>query len=239
VTVDQIAQLRVRLARVERVLARTVRVGEVAEVDATAARVKITLPDESDLLTAWLPVLHQRTEDGDDYAMPPLGAQVLAVFLPVGVEDGFVLGGFYAREDADAGTAPKNPHTRRLAGDWLELLAETSIDMYAPDINATADNDIVLTAPVVAADANLVQLGSLAPADFAALASKVQAMDTKIATLLASQVFLSAMGPVPSASDVTGTDGTAAGGTVAVTTSWKVPVTGPIAQEASAVVEID
>lgn len=230
---DQIQQ---RLTRLEYVQARQNRVCIVTE-QGVDGRVKVQFPDEDELETDWLQVLIHRVEGSvGDFNVPALGTEGLCVFLGSGVETGFFIGGMWDSTDT---TQPDALTKRRIAGDTLIIDGATLIDVGAPDVEISADNAAVVTAPVVTVDANLVQLGSPAPADHLALASKVQAMDNKIAALMASQVPISAVGPVPMASDVAGTDGTTPGGTVAVTTSWKIPVTGPIATIPSAVVEAD
>ncbi len=184
--------------------------------------------------SGWLQVIVTQTAGaGGDSNVPAVGSQGLCLFLPSGIEAGFFVGGVWALTDTGQTDALNK---RRITGDILELVGATSVDVTAPDIDMAATNDIVLDAPVIALVANLVQLGSLAPAHHAALGELVQDMLTKIKNLQASASPLGNYGiPVSPSTDLIGTDGTTPGGTLVVTATWVAL----IAAILSAIVEVD
>lgn len=72
-------------------------------------RVKVTLPDTPGgaLVTKWLPVLCPRACGDLHYDLPDVGDQVLCVFLAYGLEQGFVIGSMYGRQDPPVQNADK------------------------------------------------------------------------------------------------------------------------------------
>ena len=77
-------------------VARLIRVGEVTTVDPAKLTCRVTFDDDAGYTSAELPVLQPNTFKNKDYALPDIGEDVLCLFLPGGVERGFVLGSFYA-----------------------------------------------------------------------------------------------------------------------------------------------
>ena len=76
-----------------------IRVGEVTKTVPSKHMVRVAFPEDDDV-SHELPVICPNTKDNSDFHMPDVGEDVLCVFLPGGIEDGFVLGSFYAPEVA-------------------------------------------------------------------------------------------------------------------------------------------
>ena len=76
-----------------------IRVGEVTKTVPSKHMVRVAFPDDGDV-SHELPVICPNTKDNSDFHMPDVGEDVLCVFLPGGIEDGYVLGSFYAPEVA-------------------------------------------------------------------------------------------------------------------------------------------
>lgn len=72
------------------------RVGQVVRVNAAEHTAVVRLPDADDMITKELPVLVRFAQDNQAYHLPDEGEQVLCLFLPNGLEEGFVLAGFYS-----------------------------------------------------------------------------------------------------------------------------------------------
>lgn len=87
-----------KLADVEQVLRNIVRDGVVSSVDDAAGTARVAFSDQSGVVSYDLRVMQRNTHKNQDYAMPDVGEQVLCLFLPVGVEAGFILGSFYGRD---------------------------------------------------------------------------------------------------------------------------------------------
>lgn len=86
-----------------------IRLGEVSSVNAEKGTACVVFDDDDGVVSAELPVLHRNTFSNKDYSMPDVGEDVLCLFLPNGLEDGFILGSIYAGEV----TPPENTIDKR------------------------------------------------------------------------------------------------------------------------------
>lgn len=84
-----------RLKELEAKVNNMVRTGKVSVIDEAGVRVRVTFPDRENVQTDWLKVMVENTQKNKDYWMPEVGEDVLCIFLPNGLESGFVLGGYY------------------------------------------------------------------------------------------------------------------------------------------------
>lgn len=73
-----------------------IRVGEVSSINETNGTVRVKFDDRDNLISAELPLLNA------EYNIPDIGSQVLCLFLPNGLQEGFCLNGFYS----DSNTPP-------------------------------------------------------------------------------------------------------------------------------------
>ena len=78
-----------------------IRVGKVSSINPAKATAKVLFYDERDgddniLVSYDLQVLQRNAWRDRDYAMPDKGEDVLCLFLPFGLVDGFILGSVYA-----------------------------------------------------------------------------------------------------------------------------------------------
>ena len=97
--VDEIQELKEELRLLKQTLHRIIAVGEVVEVDETLHRVRVKIPDRDNVITGFLPVLVPYAYQTYSYGLPKVGDTVLCVFLPYGIEDGFVIGAYYHRQE--------------------------------------------------------------------------------------------------------------------------------------------
>ena len=85
------------------------RIGKVSSVNGAACTVRVTFPD--DMVSAELPIVVVGSHGTKGYWVPEVDTQVLCCFLPNpsgrGMNDGFVLGGFYSTEDPPEESDPK------------------------------------------------------------------------------------------------------------------------------------
>lgn len=75
-----------------------IRVGKVSSVDYQRATARVVFPDDDDIVSYDLPVLHRNAVKNKDYNMPDINERVVCLFLPSGVETGFILGSIYTKE---------------------------------------------------------------------------------------------------------------------------------------------
>lgn len=76
-----------------------VRVGRVVEVDEKNARVRVQIEDADAVITWWLPVVYQKTQNDKHYWLPDIGELVVCVFYEDDWDTGFVLGAIYSDKD--------------------------------------------------------------------------------------------------------------------------------------------
>lgn len=84
---------------VRSVLESAFRVAVVSSTNPDKATVRVRIGDHGDLVSWDLRVLARKSSQDQDYWMPDIGDQVLCLFLPIGLEQGFVLGSFYSTTD--------------------------------------------------------------------------------------------------------------------------------------------
>lgn len=75
-----------------------IRVGEVTSIDPQKHTARVSFPEDDNNTSYELAVLCRNSFSNRDYGMPDVGEDVLCLFLPDGIEDGFIVGSFYAGE---------------------------------------------------------------------------------------------------------------------------------------------
>ena len=132
---------------VRSVMESTIRVGVVSSTNPGSGTVRVELPDDDSLVSFDLRVLVRKTHRDQDYWMPDVGDQVLCLFLPFGLEQGFVLGAFYSRPDAVPVSSQDKRHVLFEDGTWLEYDRKSHIlsGHIKGSVNAlTVDLDAIL-----------------------------------------------------------------------------------------------
>ena len=94
-------------------LAQIIRVGFVTARQPEKHRVQVQCRDTvtSALTTDWLLVLTPRASADLHYDLPDIGDQVLCLFLPIGLERGFVVGSMYGKQEPPVKDAEKTHRT--------------------------------------------------------------------------------------------------------------------------------
>lgn len=102
-------------------MSQLIRVGFVTSRQAEKHRVQVELRDTvtAKLTTKWLPVLCPRASGDLHYDLPDIGDQVLCLFLPYGLEQGFVVGAMYGRQTPPV-SDPEKTHRTFKDGTTLE-----------------------------------------------------------------------------------------------------------------------
>ena len=92
-------ELEERVEALEALVNQLFRLGEVVSVVDGKARVRVRMPDADGMTSKELPVMTSRTHKNKSYDLFDVGEQVLSLFLPGGIEQGFVLGALYSDQD--------------------------------------------------------------------------------------------------------------------------------------------
>lgn len=150
--VDEIQELREELRLLKQTLHRTICVGEVVEVDEELHRVRVKLPDRDNVVTGFLPVLVPFAHQRYTYSLPKVGDTVLCVFLPHGLEDGFVVGAFYHRREKPPLVGEEKVYGRFVDG------AEVEYDEGTSRFRVETPGEVALKADVIVEEARTVQI---------------------------------------------------------------------------------
>ena len=129
-----IAELEKRIARLEAALNNMVRVGKVTQV--AAGKVRVQFRDADEMISSPLPVLFPKTHQDQMCAMPDVGEHVVCLFLPFGLEQGFVLGAFYSAADAVPVSGSDLWRLVFQDGSWIEF------DRAASVLNIHAESEV-------------------------------------------------------------------------------------------------
>ena len=164
-----LADLMNRLAALESRLNQVLRVCTVVSVQDAAATVRVKLPDSGNMVSQPLPVLTRKSQDDKDYDLPDVGEQVVCVFLPIGLEQGFVLGSHYQQVDKPPVSDRNKWHRMFKDGTFIEYdranHALTGSIQGTIDIEATgtaklsSETEIQLQAPTIRLKGHLIATG--------------------------------------------------------------------------------
>lgn len=145
------------------------RVGTVVTQDPKNMRCRVLFSDTltSPLTTDWLPVLVTRAFGDTYYDLPDIGSKVLCIFLPNGMETGFILGSYYPDNWSPCADEEMYQHkfkdgtyieynrkehklTASCVGD-VDITAQGDINMTGKNISFNAENAINLLASKIIA----------------------------------------------------------------------------------------
>ena len=111
------------------------RVGKVSSVNGANCTARVTFPDKDDMVSAELPVIVPGSYDMKEYHLPRVKTQVLCCFLPNasgrGMNDGFIIGGFYSTENPPADTDPEVYSLRMPDGSYIKFDGAGNLEIHA------------------------------------------------------------------------------------------------------------
>jgi len=145
----EIEDLKEEIRLLKQLLHRIVCPAEVVEIDEKLHRVRVRLLDRQGMVTGFLPVLVPYGKDTFAYGLPKVGDTVLVLFLPQGLEDGFVLGSFYHQQKQPPIQNSAKFYHKFSDGTEIEY-DESSHRLYihsVGDIEIVSDTHIVMKAP--------------------------------------------------------------------------------------------
>jgi len=82
------------------IISNMIRVGKVTSLLPDGERAGVVFSDRDNTESYDLQVMVKNTKQNKDYWMPDVDEDVLCLFLPIGIEQGFILGSFYTRANA-------------------------------------------------------------------------------------------------------------------------------------------
>lgn len=144
-----------------------IRIGEVTSIDPSRLTARVTFDDDDGVTSFDLPILQRNTLKNRDYSTVDVGEDVVCVFLPSGVEEGFIIGTLYAGEivppqssqdvrmvEFEDGTVLKYDRSSHklsadIKGDADVKLTGKAEVTAAGSVSVTSSEKIVLTAPSI------------------------------------------------------------------------------------------
>lgn len=152
-----IAELERRVKKLETTVNQMIRLGIVTSVQEKKGTVRVKLPDADNLITKELSVLFTRTSENKSYDMPDIDEQVVCLFLPNGMEQGFVIGSVYSKSDPVPVSNSNKKHYVFKDGTWMEydrkahkmtINVKGRLDIHADkEITIDSGEHIKFTAP--------------------------------------------------------------------------------------------
>lgn len=131
---------------VYRIIRDIFRIGKVSSVNGKNCTVRVTFPDKDNVVSDELPIIVIGSYKTKGYWVPEVNMQVLCCFLPiisgVGLNKGFVLGGFYSTEDPPEETDPKVRCLKVPDGSYIRFDGNGEVHIHA-------SSHMILTAPKI------------------------------------------------------------------------------------------
>lgn len=150
------------------------RTGIISTINEAAATARVTFDDRDNVVSYDLPVLVKNTHKNKDYWMPEVGEPVLCLFLPGGIEQGFILGSYYTQKTKpDVTTASKR---RTYFDDGASLEYDRQTHTYTIDIPAGGGNVVVNAHTSVTVNSPKIDLGEAAALEPSVLGDKLAAL---------------------------------------------------------------
>ena len=117
-----------------------IRVGVVSSTDPEAGTARVFFDYQSRVVSYNLQVMTKNSNRNKDYWMPDVGEQVTCVFLPTGIETGFILGSFFS----DAAPPPVASQDKRHStfGDGSIIELDRSTGKMLVKITGDADVEV-------------------------------------------------------------------------------------------------
>ena len=133
-----------------------IRRGIVVAVDEKTAKVRVEFPDLDNMVSDWLPVVVQKSQDDKFYWLPDIGEMVVVAFDEDGdFTTGYVLGAIYNSKDT-VPVANRDKYVIRFQdGTTIEY------DRKARKLTAVVNGDVEITANITTINGNLVVNGNI------------------------------------------------------------------------------
>ncbi len=153
-----------------------IRVGIVTSINAETATARVEFKDRNSVVSADLPVMVKNTLNAKDYWMPDIDEQVLCLFLPVGIEQGFIIGSFYSQATTPPATDKK---LRRLEfEDGTVIEYDREAHKLQIDITESSGEVVINCAGKVTVNSPAIDLGEDSALEPSVLGDKVaEALD--------------------------------------------------------------
>lgn len=117
-------------------------IGEVSATYPDKARARVIFEDRDNKTSKELPIVFMRAYDLEVYAMPNVGEQVVCAFLGNGLEEGFILGGYYNDQIPPPRQDQKVKVIKMSTGDYIEYDGRKKLFTIHGDVHITGKVEI-------------------------------------------------------------------------------------------------
>ncbi len=130
-----------KLQQLDSRLSNIFRVGTVTSLKPGEHKARVVFEDRDELESFDLLVLVKNTQENKDYAMPDINEQVLCCFLPIGLEQGFIVGSYYTKANAPTESTEAKRVTEYKDGTRIEYDRDAhQLDITIPEAGAVNIN---------------------------------------------------------------------------------------------------
>lgn len=159
-----------------------IRVGVVSAVIPADMTARVIFGDQENTVSYDMQVLTRNSAKNKDYWLPDVGEEVVCLFLPSGIEAGFILGAYYPASVARPETSPdvrtvhfadgsvvqydRAAHKLTViveSGD-VEVRATNTVTVQCTSATVKANSSITLDTPITSCTGNLSVAGSMSVA---------------------------------------------------------------------------
>lgn len=168
------------------ILSEIIRVGKVTSTNDEAGTARVQFADRNDVVSYDLNVIVKNTLENKDYWMPDINEPVLCLFLPSGIEQGFIIGSYYTRVVSPSQATKEVREARFKDGTSVSYNREThtlTVDVPAEGGNIVINSHTSVTINTGAATVNaskkailnspLIELGESANLEPSVLGDKL------------------------------------------------------------------
>ena len=160
-----------QLDHIRSVMSEMIRVGRVTSTDDTAGTARVQFQDRNGLVSFNLRVVVRNSLQNKDYWMPDINEQVLCLFMPIGIENGWIIGSFYS----DVTTAPASTKDKRRTTfeDGTTVEYDRDSHTLTVDIPESGGNVVVNAHTKVTVNSPKIDLGEPASLEPSVLGDKL------------------------------------------------------------------
>lgn len=134
------------VANIKSILSSLVRIGRITSTDDSGQRARVVFDDRDSTESYDLLVLSKNTLKNQDYAQHDIGEEVLCLFLPIGIEQGFIIGSYYSAKN----TAPASDKGMRktVFDDGTSVSYDRSTHEMAINVPSSGQLNVTINGPV-------------------------------------------------------------------------------------------
>lgn len=165
-----------QLESLQQLVGELIRVGIVTTTNAEKGTARVQFKDRNEVVSYDMPVLVKNSLSQKDYWMPDINEQVLCLFLPVGIEQGYIIGSFYS--DVTAPPAADKNIRKVQFQDGTAIEYDRSTHTLKVDITETSGQVIINCPGKVTVNSPAIDLGESAALEPSVLGDKIaEALD--------------------------------------------------------------